>query len=40
MSRNDIAQTYQGMMIAIPEEAWHVFSRMTSRGDGRHAADC
>ena len=25
---NDIAQTYQGMMIAIPEEAWRVFSRM------------
>ena len=25
---NDIAQTYHGMMIAIPEEAWRVFSRM------------
>src|SRR5436190_12275432 len=25
---NDIAQTYQGMMIAIPEDEWHVFSRM------------
>jgi hypothetical protein len=25
---NDIAQTYHGMMIAIPEEKWHVFSRM------------
>jgi hypothetical protein len=25
---NDIAQTYQGMMIAIPEDAWRVFSRM------------
>jgi hypothetical protein len=25
---NDIAQTYQGMMIAIPENAWRVFSRM------------
>jgi hypothetical protein len=26
---HDIAQTYQGMMIAIPEEEWRVFSRMT-----------
>ena len=25
---NDIAQTYQGMMIAIPEDEWRVFSRM------------
>src|SRR5436853_4359585 len=25
---NDIAQTYHGMMIAIPEDEWHVFSRM------------
>lgn len=25
---NDIAQTYHGMMIAIPEEEWRVFSRM------------
>ena len=25
---HDIAQTYQGMMIAIPEEEWRVFSRM------------
>jgi hypothetical protein len=25
---NDIAQTYSGMMIAIPEEEWRVFSRM------------
>lgn len=25
---NDIAQTYQGMMIAIPEEEWRLFSRM------------
>ena len=25
---NDIAQTYHGMMIAIPEEAWRVFSRL------------
>jgi hypothetical protein len=25
---NDIAQTYHGMMIAIPEEAWRVFRRM------------
>ena len=25
---NDIAQTYQGMMIAIPEEEWRIFSRM------------
>jgi hypothetical protein len=25
---NEIAQTYHGMMIAIPEDAWHVFSRM------------
>ena len=25
---NDIAQTYQGMMIAIPEDAWRDFSRM------------
>jgi IS4 transposase len=25
---NDIAQTYYGMMIAIPEEEWRVFSRM------------
>jgi Transposase DDE domain len=25
---NDIAQTYHGMMIAIPEEKWRVFSRM------------
>lgn len=26
---NDIAQTYHGMMIAIPEERWRIFSRMT-----------
>jgi IS4 transposase len=26
---HEIAQTYQGMMIAIPEEEWQVFSRMT-----------
>jgi len=26
---NAIAQTYQGMMIAIPEGEWRVFSRMT-----------
>jgi hypothetical protein len=25
---NDIAQTYHGMMMAIPEEEWRVFSRM------------
>jgi hypothetical protein len=25
---HDIAQTYQGMMIAIPEEEWRIFSRM------------
>jgi hypothetical protein len=25
---NDIAQTYQGMMMAIPEDEWRVFSRM------------
>ena len=25
---NDIAQTYHGMMSAIPEDAWRVFSRM------------
>ena len=25
---NDIAQTYHGMMLAIPEEEWRVFSRM------------
>jgi Transposase DDE domain len=25
---NDLAQTYHGMMIAIPEDAWRVFSRM------------
>ena len=25
---NDIAQTYHGMMIAIPEAEWHIFSRM------------
>jgi len=25
---NDIAQTYHGMMIAIPEDAWRVFRRM------------
>lgn len=25
---NDIAQTYHGMMIAIPEDEWHVFRRM------------
>jgi IS4 transposase len=25
---NDIAQTYHGMMIAIPEDEWHIFSRM------------
>jgi hypothetical protein len=25
---NEIAQTYHGMMIAIPEEEWRVFSRM------------
>ena len=24
---NDIAQAYHGMMIAIPEDAWRVFSR-------------
>jgi len=26
---NDIAQTYHGMMIAIPEDKWRVFSRMS-----------
>jgi hypothetical protein len=25
---NDIAQTYQGMMMAIPEEEWRIFNRM------------
>jgi hypothetical protein len=25
---NEIAQTYHGMMIAIPEDAWRIFSRM------------
>jgi hypothetical protein len=25
---NDIAQTYHGMMMAIPEDEWRVFSRM------------
>jgi IS4 transposase len=25
---NDVAQTYHGMMIAIPEDEWRVFSRM------------
>ena len=25
---NDIAQTYHGMMIAIPEQEWRVFSHM------------
>ena len=25
---NDIAQTYHGMMIAIPEDEWRVFRRM------------
>jgi hypothetical protein len=25
---NDLAQTYHGMMIAIPEDEWRVFSRM------------
>ena len=25
---NDSAQTYQGMRMAIPEDAWRVFSRM------------
>jgi hypothetical protein len=25
---NDIAQTYHGMMMAIPEDAWRVFRRM------------
>jgi Transposase DDE domain len=25
---NDLAQTYHGMMIAIPEEEWHIFNRM------------
>ena len=31
---NDIAQTYHGMMIAIPEDEWRVFSRMRACGDG------
>ena len=26
---NNLAQTYHGMMIAIPEKQWRVFSRMT-----------
>jgi hypothetical protein len=25
---NDIAQTYHGMMIAIPEDEWRIFRRM------------
>lgn len=29
---NEIARTYEGMMIAIPEEEWHVFARMTVAG--------
>jgi len=35
---NDIAQTYHGMMIAIPEDEWRV-SAVCVRGDGRHAAE-
>lgn len=27
---NEIARTYDGMMIAIPEEPWHVFAKMTA----------
>jgi hypothetical protein len=26
---HDIAPTYQGMMIALPEEEWRIFSRMS-----------
>ena len=29
---NDIAQTYHGMMIAIPEEEWRIFGRMRPAG--------
>jgi hypothetical protein len=36
---NEIARTYEGMMIAIPEEFWHVFAGMTAGGLGRVLKD-
>ena len=32
---NEIARTYDGMMIAIPEEEWVVFARMTAKAFAR-----
>jgi Transposase DDE domain len=36
---NEIAQTYAGMMIAIPEDSWHVFAGMTAGELGRVLKD-
>jgi hypothetical protein len=36
---NEIARTYAGMMIAIPEDSWHVFAGMTAGELGRVLKD-
>lgn len=36
---NEIARTYAGMMIAIPEDCWHVFAEMTAGELGRVLKD-
>ena len=36
---NDIAQTYHGMMIAIPEAEWHVFKLRWKKYTGRDLPD-
>jgi IS4 transposase len=36
---NEVARTYAGMMIAIPEESWEVFGRMTAKELGRVLRD-
>jgi hypothetical protein len=36
---NEMARTYAGMMIAIPEESWHVFAGMTAGELGRVLKD-
>ena len=36
---HEVARTYAGMMIAIPEKSWEVFGRMTAKELGRVLKD-
>jgi hypothetical protein len=36
---NEVARTYAGMMIALPEESWEGFARMTAKGFARVLKD-